>query len=194
MQVQNNPQIPNTVPNFKAIKSVKYQGLYKKHPELAQNLVDTFKTNKTAMDFCKKYDVDIVFDAYKHMMDAVASCAAIIFNNPAKTKFFGLISGKDSIVLHSYGKPYSQEESLQESTQNLVFHLMNQADDKNATGVLEGNIKYKEEEIQNYLNEQAEKVKAKKENENAKRVAQQSFEKEQASLDASIKDLINNSK
>ena len=46
MQVQNNPQIPNTVPNFKAIKSVKHQGLYKKHPKLAQNLVDTFKTNK----------------------------------------------------------------------------------------------------------------------------------------------------
>ena len=68
MQVQNNLQIPNTVPNFKAIKSIKSAGLYKNQPRLVQGLVETFQTNKTAMDFCKKYDVDIATIA-DHALD-----------------------------------------------------------------------------------------------------------------------------
>ena len=82
MQVQNNPQITST-PNFKAIKSIKSTGLYKKQPRLVQGLVDTFQTNKTAMDFCKKYDVDIVFHACKDIMHSVKSTVAIFFKNPA---------------------------------------------------------------------------------------------------------------
>ena len=50
MQIQNNPQITST-PNFKAIKSIKSAGLYKNQPRLVQGLVETFQTNKTAMDF-----------------------------------------------------------------------------------------------------------------------------------------------
>ena len=152
MQVQNNPQIPNTVPNFKAIKSVKHQGLYKKHPKLAQNLVDTFKTNKTAMDFCKKYDVDIVFDACKDIMDSVKSSVAIFFKNPAKTKCFGLISNvKDSIIIHGYGNKYNIPESLKEGTKNLELHIIEEGTREGSTGILTGNIKYKNTQIDELL-------------------------------------------
>ena len=72
MQVQNVGLSQNNYsqkhnPNFTAIKSVKCDGLYKKYPELANELVTAFKKNPTAMEFCKKYDVDVVFYAVKQM-------------------------------------------------------------------------------------------------------------------------------
>ena len=42
MQIKKNTHINNR-PNFKAIKSLQFAGLYKKEPELSKELIDTFK-------------------------------------------------------------------------------------------------------------------------------------------------------
>lgn len=72
MQIQNVTLAQNNYsqrhnPNFTSIKSVKCEGLYKKTPELATDVVEAFKANPKAMEFCRKYDVDIVFYAFKDM-------------------------------------------------------------------------------------------------------------------------------
>ena len=157
MQVLNNPQLPTEKPNFKAIKSVKTQGLYKKHPELAQKLVDTFQTNKKALEFCKKHDVDIILNAYQDTMQCVNSAIALIFKNPAKSKFLGLFQGaKDSIIINGFGNNYDKLRSLIDSTNDLMRHIMNGNDSKDATGILEGNIEYTEKIINEFLKSKAE--------------------------------------
>ena len=62
MQIQNNYSVnTNYNPNFMMIKSVRSEGLYKKYLQKVNDLVDALKNNDTAMELCKKYDVDIVF-------------------------------------------------------------------------------------------------------------------------------------
>ena len=80
MQIYNVMSNPNqTTPNFKAIKSAKCEGLYKDYPSYGKNLVETFKKNPTAMKFCKKYDVNLVFHACKDMMNSVRSTLLLTF-------------------------------------------------------------------------------------------------------------------
>ena len=73
--------------SFTSIKNVKCKGLYAKYPELGKELVDTFKNNSKVMEFCKKYDVDVIFHAMKHGSDSVESAVGILYDNGAKSKF-----------------------------------------------------------------------------------------------------------
>ena len=105
MQIYNTPQFPNeTTPNFKAIKAVKYKGLYKKFPEFKEEIMDTFLKNRTAMDFCNKYDVEIIFNAVEdYSLAGIMNYLHIKFINPKKTKLFGLIKKvTDNIKLQCY--------------------------------------------------------------------------------------------
>ena len=60
MQVQNDCSVGNYNTSFKRIRSIKCAGLYKKQPQYANKLIEAFKQNEKAMEFCKKYDVDIL--------------------------------------------------------------------------------------------------------------------------------------
>ena len=154
MQIYNNPQVPPVVtsPNFKAIKSVKCEGLYKEFPGYGKDLVDTFKKNPTAMEFCRKYDVDLVFHAYKDMMDSVRSTMLLIFKNPAKSKFLGFLgSKKDKIELSGYGNAYNNDASLKASTEQLKDYMLDSTKGKPVSGLLDSHIKLKEKEINDIL-------------------------------------------
>ena len=154
MQIYNNPQVPPVVtsPNFKAIKSVKCEGLYKEFPRYGKDLVDTFKKNSTAMEFCRKYDVDIVFHACKDMMDSVRSTMLLIFKNPAKSKFLGFLgSRKDKIELSGYGNAYNFGSSLKASTGQLMDYMLDSTNGKPVSGLLDSHIKLKEKEINDIL-------------------------------------------
>lgn len=195
MQINNNPQVPSqtVAPNFKAIKSVKCKGLYKRHPELSKELVEAFRTNPKAMEFCKKYDVNIVFYACKEVMDSVVSSIHLFFENPTKTKFLGIFGSKqDKIEISGYGNSYNLAEALTESTADLKKHIADVIIGEN-TGILNGLIQYKEEEIQKILNEKT--LNAKKHYENNNETIKKQVQKhEKAVLDSSIEDLINSSK
>ena len=154
MQIYNNPQVLPVVtsPNFKAIKSVKCEGLYKEFPRYGKDLVDTFKKNPTAMEFCRKYDVDLVFHACKDMMNSVRSTILLIFENPTKSKFLGFLgSKKDKIELSGYGKAYNYDASLKASTNTLIDYMLDSTEGKPVSGLLDSHIKLKEKEINDIL-------------------------------------------
>lgn len=195
MQIRNNPQIPTqtTSPNFKAIKTIKCEGLYKKHPDLAKNLVDAFKENPKAMDFCKKFDVNIIFYACKQAMSAVESSIHIFFDNPAKTKFLGIFgSKKDSISLSNYDDKYEIVKSLEATTEGLKNYISDHIPNENS-GLLNSHIKLKEEEIQKVLDAKEQKILAKESRLNAKQIENYNRKENKAALDNSIEDLINKS-
>lgn len=186
-------------PNFTAIKSVKWEGLYKKHPELANDLVEAFKQNPVVMEFCKKYDVDIVFYAVKQMQEAVQSSVNIFFDNVSKSKtkkFFGKLFGnnEDKVVIHAWGNKYSLLSSLRESTKNLVEYISpeRKVADRYRGGLLDSHIKYTDEKIQKALNEQAQKIREKEAKLAVKKMSEEKLHNAGPKLQDSINDLIEN--
>lgn len=197
MRIQNDStQLPTTVqaPNFKAIKSVRCEGLYKKYPEYGQELVDTFKKNPKAMEFCKKYDVDIVFHAFKRAVSATESSIHILFKNPAKKTFLGILGNKrDEIALHGFGNQYEEKLSLGQSTANLKDYIAENIPGK-TSGVLDSHIELKEEEIQEVLDKKAAKLAQKQEKSEATRNSKNKIAADTEKLQDSIQELINQSK
>ena len=122
MKVENISQ-NNYSTNFKAIKSMKCEGLYKKFPEEGKKLIQTFKENAKAMEFCRKYDVDIVFNASEKNMNSVESILSIFYKNPAKNIFqrfsSWLFGGDNCIRIFGFGNNYNIKDSLKHSTREL---------------------------------------------------------------------------
>lgn len=191
MKVNNNMQMQSvSKPSFKAIKSVKCEGLYKKFPAEGKRLIDTFKNNSKAMEFCKKYDVNVVFYACKGMMESVESSLQIYFKNPARSWVSKLIDGKqDKIELHGYGNAYDTKQSLVESAENLVNYMEESTSGKPVSGLLEQHLKLKDEEMQKVLC----KLQLKKRS-NILVQAEAVKQHEKQELENSIKDLIEQSK
>lgn len=185
MQVQSIQNNTNNT-NFTSIKSVKFTRLLSKYPERGQELIDAFKQSPQAMEFCKKYDVNIVFDShlYNEMMD-VESGIHIKYDNPAKSKFKKFIDcifspTDDTISLQVIGRDWTGlSASVKESTKSLIKYIL---PDSKGMGVLDGHIKLHDKKIQNALkprqeNKVSEKIK------NTKKVKDD--------LTDSIQDLIN---
>lgn len=185
-------------PNFTSIKSVKCEGLYKKYPEFATELVQAFKKNPVAMDFCKKYNVDIVFYAIKQANDSVQSSVNIFFENLAKSKvrkFFENVLGKsdDKVVIYAWGNKYSCPESLEESTKSLITAISpeQKLGSKYSGGLLDSHIKSADERIQSELAEKSKKVLAKQAEKDAESVAKNKLDSDTSALQKSIDDLMN---
>ena len=192
MQIYNiTPSTNQTVPNFKAIKSVKCEGLYKEFPRYGKDLVETFKKNPTAMEFCRKYDVDLVFHACKDMMNSVRGTILLIFENPTKSKFLGFLgSRKDKIELSGYGNGYDYDESLKDSTSTLIDYMLDSTNGKPVTGLLDSHIKLKEKEINDILLKKELNAKDKQQIKGE----DLSIRRLEEDLDHSINDLIERSK
>lgn len=133
MQIQNvnfaqNNYSQKSSPNFTSIKSIKYEGLYKKYSELANNLEDTLRNNPKAMAFCNKYDVNIVFRAVSQFCGNVESSISVFFDNIAKSKrqklfdkFLGI--NEDKVVLYALGNESTTAHSLKQSTADLTEYI-----------------------------------------------------------------------
>lgn len=67
MQVSNNYSLAknSVAPSFGSIKGIEFAGKLKKQPRLQEQLLDAFESNKTIMDFCKKYDTKIQFNQFR---------------------------------------------------------------------------------------------------------------------------------
>ena len=194
MQVNNINQNYSTT-TFQAIKSVKCRGLYEKHPEFAQQLVDTFKKSKDAMDFCKKYDSDIVFYASKDAYNAVQASINIFYDNPAlsnlKKIFKFLNSSEDKITLTAYGNHYDLNTSLQDATEALQRFMRPWNKETNPYGgMLASHIGSADYDIQITLAEKNEKIEKKKAKAELEKNIKTEFENNKIKLDSSIQDLI----
>lgn len=193
MQIQNNTAHR---PSFRAIKSIKCTGIYKNEPELAKELVDTFKTNTEAMEFCKKYDVDIIFHAKQDTpADATESTLIINYVDPTKNKikrFFDTLNGiKNNIKLHAWGTGFLENESLKNATEGLKELMYPKREGKPTTGVLKAHIEIADKDISKRLER---KTKIIEEKEKTLRKEQQKIATQKTAaleLEKSIKDLLN---
>ena len=187
-----------TNPAFGAIKKVSCEGLYKKFPELGKELVDTFQKNPKAMEFCKKYDVSIVFNAINNGMKAVESSLYIFYDNISKSKFSRLFlnTADDKINITAMNNEFNVYESLKKSTSELKGMMMPESSDvkRFGNGVLDAHIKYADENIQNALNKKAQKNAAKLSKIEEKNAARNELKENSGKLNEAIQNLIENSK
>lgn len=202
MQVQNVGLYQNNCsqkrnPNFTSIKSVRCEGLYKKYPEMAKSLVDAFKENPKAMEFCEKYDVDIVFHAMKQMQDSVESSIHIFFDNISKSKarkFFDKLTGNtdDKVVLHAWGNEYSIPGSLKASTVELIDNISpeRKVADGFRGGMLDSHLRSADEKIQKTLSEKSKKAMDKAEQVQAAKESKDILKAERSELQKSIDELM----
>ena len=75
------------------------------------------------MEFCKKYDVDVIFHAMKNGIDSVETAVCVFYDNIAKSKFKKFLdslgNSKDKVVIHGWGNKYNLDESMKEASANL---------------------------------------------------------------------------
>ena len=200
MQVDNVSNYKmNSNPNFTSIRSVKTSGMYKWFPEYGKQLADAFQKNPEAMKFCEKYDVDIVFHAFKSGASQVESAIHIIYDNLAKGKarrfFDSLIGSRDKVSLHSWGTHYDVKESLKASTAELVEMILPEGAGlrKNKNGMLTSHLKFADRSVQEVLDKKTQKV-AEIEAKKAEKVrAKNRLSANQQELDDAIKNLMDKS-
>ena len=113
--------------NFKAIKSTRCEGLYRKNFKLYKDVMNTLKQNPVADYFFKKYDVAIILNADEKATNLVESSLRIIFDNPFKNKFDSMIDASKNIfnqtLVLGHGYSESLEKSLEKSTADLKGYL-----------------------------------------------------------------------
>lgn len=201
MQITNSnytPQNNRYNQSFTSIKSVKCEGLYRKYPELGRELVDTFKENPKVMDFCKKYDVDVVFYAVKYGIDGVKSSVNVFYENVAKSKikkFFDFFSNsEDKVVIHSWGNEYDLHKSLNEATENLKAAISPEnVRSKRPTGLLESHMESARESMEEILAKKAKAAQDKMDKLEGKTQLEKQKLDEKSKLNSAIDDLINKS-
>lgn len=113
--------------NFKAIKCVRCEGLYRKNFDLFRDITQALKENLVADYFFKKYDVAIILNADEKATNLVESSLRIIFDNPFKNKFDSMIDASKNIfnqtLVLGHGYSESLEKSLKKSTADLKAYL-----------------------------------------------------------------------
>lgn len=202
MQIQNINSTQNNYskrhqPNFTAIKSIRCEGLYKRHPELAEGLLESFKHNEKAMNFCKKYNVDIVFYATKSYTDTIKSSIHLFVENISKSKlrtfFDKLLNNKDEITISAFANNYPALKSLETSSKELMEMIgtERQINGRWKGGVLNSHLNLYDRNIENELAKKAGKTQAQS---NTARNSKEEFKNAKQRLDDSINDLLNNNK
>ncbi len=194
--VNNNLQSCNRYnQSFTGLRKVKCLGLYEKYPELGKELVDTFKNNSKVMDFCKKYDVDIIFHAAKNYMNSVQASVNVFYDNITKNKLKKLFSNRDDqIVISGWGNKYDIPGSIKEATASLKA-AMSPANAKSyfPTGLLDAHIELADKKIQKVLDQK----KITRQNKSAQKIHKKQSKISEVDaktkLNNSIKDLIRNS-
>ena len=141
---QNNNQ---KNPNFGAIRSVQCIGLYEKNPQFNQRLEQALDKCYSLKDFSKKYDVDIIFDAWLRSKSRVENSISIIFENPSKSKILGVLGSKtDKIEIGRDNDLSNTAESFTHSTMQLIDDITSGY--CGGTGRLEHAVKEKAKEIE----------------------------------------------
>lgn len=199
MQVDNVSNYKmNANQNFTSIRSVKTSGLYEKFPEYGKELVDAFQKNPEAMKFCEKYDVDIVFHAFKSGVSQIESSIHIFFDNLAKGKvrrFFDSLTGnRDKVSLHSWETNYDAKESLRDATTELVEMILPEGfGSKGRNGMLTSHLKSADTNIQEVLDKKAQGLAELNAKKAEKARAKNRLSANQQELDDAIKNLMDKS-
>jgi hypothetical protein len=162
-------------PRFTGITKITCDGLYKKHPEISKEILETLKKNQVAMDFCKKHDVHVALFANKDDFTSVSNSFFMFYKKLEKkggflNKIIESFKSRKKIELFCFANEYDTEKSFLKSASDMKAKISTTA------GYLDSQIKYtlKEEakELQStpikkaITKEQAEKINAKKDLDN----------------------------
>ena len=113
--------------NFKAVKCVRCEGLYRQHFNLFKDITKSLSQNPVANYFFKKYDVAIILNADEKATNLVESSLRIIFDNPFKNKFDSMIDANKNIfnqaIVLGHGYSESLEKSIEKSTADLKSYI-----------------------------------------------------------------------
>ena len=197
MQVQsvqsnyyNNNQ--RQTPNFTSIKKIGYSGLYEKAPEEGKKLLDAFRQNPYAMDFCRRYDVKIFFHAMKDGYNRLESSIHIFYDNPTVGKirkfFRALCNNEEQVKIHSW------QPNLEESTNELAEMILPYEKGHNKSGLLNSHIEIACQSMQKVRDAREAKKLAKLAKKQEKLDAKNQDIGARQRLDKSIQDLIESSK
>lgn len=129
--------------NFKALKSIRYKGLYKKYPQEAEKLKNAFLNNPVAMDFCKKFDVNVIIEAEK-VDKYLSTCVRLDYLNPLKSKLFGIFNIKDIVLAQvAHCKPVEDMSSAIKDATDFTIPCLSSRKSANGEelGTLNLNIK-----------------------------------------------------
>lgn len=197
--ITNNQNHKSQNQTFTGIKQVKCAGLYNKYPELGKELVDTFKNNAKAMEFCKKYDVSIIFHAVKENLDSAKASICIFYDNIAKSKFKkfldSLNNSEDKVVIYSWGNKYNINESLLEATEGLKGAISKENPTaKYPTGLLDAHLDIADRKIQKAITRKNEAKQKKLDKIMKDKNTTLMRNTNKNNLETSIKDLIEESK
>jgi hypothetical protein len=132
-------------PNFTGITKITCDGLYKKYPEISNEILQTLKKNPLAMDFCKKHDVQIALFANKQDFSSVSSSFYMFYKNLEKkggflNRLLEPFRARKEIKLYSFANEYDVEKSFIKSASDMKAKITPSIADNYATGVLDANI------------------------------------------------------
>ena len=82
-----NNQTNNT--NFRALKNIEFTKKLSKNSKAQEKLLDAIQINSSLQNFCKKFEVNLVFDAFEDGYNRGVSRMAVIYKDlPDKSKTF----------------------------------------------------------------------------------------------------------
>lgn len=104
--------------NFGALKSIKFSRKLSKDPVAQEKLLDAFQLNTSLKNFCKNFDVDIIFDAFENGCNGGESRMAVIYRDKADQpksflkRIIDSFKGYDPIIISGYD--YTVEDSVKD--------------------------------------------------------------------------------
>ena len=168
--------------NFGALKSIDFARKLAKNPQAQEKLLDAIQLNSSLQNFCKKFDVNLVFDAFEDGYNRGVSRMAVIYKDlPDKSKTFfeklkDTFKAREPIVISGY------DYTLGGAIDDLTTRISSQQD-----GIFDYTVdKVYEEKL---AKEKAEaNLKAKKEKELAEKTE---LQRAQEKVNERIKNLLN---
>jgi hypothetical protein len=113
---------PNRNQNFTAIKSFNCQGLYRDFPKQGKSLVEAFKSNDFALEFCKKHDVDIEFNAYAHRSGGVQNRFTMYYRDVVDgglKKIISALKGQKRVEIATFACDSGVEQNFNKSAEEM---------------------------------------------------------------------------
>lgn len=116
--------------NFGALKSLKFIGEFKKSPIAQEKILNAFEASSSLQKFCKKFDVNIVFRAFKDERNNMQSAMAVFYKEIAdgsKTfmqKIKNAFKKNDPIIIYASDMfAFTTEESANVMARSLSKNL-----------------------------------------------------------------------
>ena len=107
--------------NFGALKSIEFGKKFKGNPKLQNQLLDAFEKSEAMQKFCKKFDVDILFDTANVIGGQMLAMMHVAYATrpTSKLNFMDKLMGQGPFTSGFYVDAEDYVSSLEETTNSL---------------------------------------------------------------------------